>query len=218
MITGTESGWVAVTQRRVHFDHRGEEGDYLDARWMAHLTDSRLLLVPNNLPAARHMLANVPLTAIILSGGNDLPGASHRTDLAPERDAVEDWLLGMAEQQLVPVIGICHGAQVIAVRHGACLAEGSSQHAGTRHLVRTVAQTPWGWPPTFTVTSHHRDVLSAQSFPDDLQVLALAEDSTVEAYAHRHLPWWGLMWHPEREQPPATGAHALHHLLHTLTP
>ncbi|MEV4195598.1 hypothetical protein, partial [Streptomyces toxytricini] len=28
---------------------------------------------------------------------------------------------------------------------------------------------------------------------------------TVEAFAHRDLPWWGLMWHPERDRRPSYG-------------
>jgi putative glutamine amidotransferase len=27
----------------------------------------------------------------------------------------------------------------------------------------------------------------------------LADDSTVEACKHKTLPWYGIMWHPERK-------------------
>ncbi|MGW1071555.1 gamma-glutamyl-gamma-aminobutyrate hydrolase family protein [Streptomyces sp. NPDC002537] len=209
-------GWVAVTQRRVRFDHRGEEGDYLDGRWMSLLSDHRLMLVPNHLAVARRTLVGLSLAAIVLSGGNDLLAAPSCTDRAPERDAVEDWLLQHAERCVVPVVGICRGAQALAVRAGARLADGADEHAGTRHAVRAVTATPWGWPKEFTVASHHRYVLPADRFPADLRVLALADgDDTVEAFAHRRLPWWGLMWHPEREQHPGPATRALHHLLRT---
>ncbi|MFF3378148.1 gamma-glutamyl-gamma-aminobutyrate hydrolase family protein [Streptomyces sp. NPDC002680] len=199
----------------MRFEHRDEAGDYLDTRWMAHLTGHRLLLIPNHLATVRRTLAGLPLAAILLTGGNDLSGAPGGTDLAPERDETEGWLLDHAQRHQVPVIGVCRGAQALAVRAGARVADGRLRHAGTRHRVHTVAQTPWEWPDTFTVSSHHRYILPAAGLPDELRVLALADgDSTVEAFVHRRLPWWGLMWHPEREDPPGPAARALHHLLH----
>ncbi|MEV7869203.1 gamma-glutamyl-gamma-aminobutyrate hydrolase family protein [Streptomyces sp. NPDC088124] len=210
--------WVAVTQRRVHFEQRDETGDYLDARWMPLLAAHRVVPVPNDLGAARRLLAGVPLAAIVLSGGNDLPGAPGAADCAPARDEVEDWLLDRAEQRRTTVVGICRGAQALAVRAGARLADGAPQHAGTRHEVRSVASTPWGWPATFAVASHHRHVLPAVGLPPALRVLAVADGGgTVEALGFRRLPWWGLMWHPERESPPGPAARALAHLLgHTI--
>lgn len=207
-------GWVAITQRRVRFEQRREEGDYLDARWMPLLTDHRTVLVPNNLGAARRLLTDLPLAAIVLSGGNDLPGAPGAADRAPARDEVEHWLLDRAEHHRTTVVGICRGAQALAVRAGARLADDALRHAGTRHEVQAVAPTPWDWSKTFTVASHHRHVLPAAGLPSALRVLAVADGGdTVEAFAYGRLPWWGLMWHPERESPPRPAARALTHLL-----
>ncbi|MCX4581283.1 gamma-glutamyl-gamma-aminobutyrate hydrolase family protein [Streptomyces sp. NBC_01571] len=207
-------GWIAVTQRRVRFAERGEEGDYLDARWMPLLAGHRVALVPNDVGAARALLAGLPLTAIVLSGGNDLPSAPGATDHAPTRDAVEDWLLHHAEQHGTTVIGICRGAQAIAMRAGARLTDDAPRHAGTRHQVTAVRATAWSWPAAFTVTSHHRHVLPTGSWPAVLPVIAVADGGdTVEAFTHACLPWWGLMWHPEREQPPGPATRALSHLL-----
>lgn len=206
--------WVALTQRRVHFEQRGEEGDYLDTRWMPLLAGHRPVLLPNDLDSVRRLLAGLPLAAVVLSGGNDAPGAPGAADLAPARDEVERWLLDHAEHHRTTVIGICRGAQVLAVRAGARLLDGASRHAGTRHEVRAAASTPWSWPAAFTVTSHHRHVLPSAGLPSALRVLAVADGGdTVEAFAYGHLPWWGLMWHPERESPPGPAADALAHLL-----
>ncbi|MGV9816366.1 gamma-glutamyl-gamma-aminobutyrate hydrolase family protein [Streptomyces cellulosae] len=209
-----QEGWVAVTQRRVRFPARGEEGDYLDARWMPLLAGHRVVLVPGDLGAARRLLDGLELAAIVLSGGNDVSGAPGAADRAPERDAVEHWLLDRAEQNGTTVIGVCRGAQVLAARAGARLAENAAGHAGTCHEVRAAAPAGWGWPETFTVASHHRHTLPAAGLPHGLRVLAVADGgTTIEAFAFERLPWWGLMWHPERESPSGPATRALAHLL-----
>ncbi|MEU6245692.1 gamma-glutamyl-gamma-aminobutyrate hydrolase family protein [Streptomyces sp. NPDC047024] len=214
-----QEGWVAVTQRRVRFPTRGEEGDYLDARWMPLLASHRVVLVPGDLGAARRLLDGLELAAILLSGGNDVPGAPGAVDLAPQRDAVEHWLLDRAERSgTTTVVGVCRGAQVLAARAGARLAEDAPRHAGTRHEVRAVVPASWGWPETFTVASHHRHVLPAAGLPAGLRVLAVADGgATVEAFTYERLPWWGLMWHPERESPPRHATRALAQLLDATT-
>ncbi|MBT2417996.1 gamma-glutamyl-gamma-aminobutyrate hydrolase family protein [Streptomyces sp. ISL-22] len=211
----TRGEWVAISQRQVTFPHRSETGDYLDREWygLEAFRGRRLLAVPNSLDAARRTLSGLHLAAVVLTGGNDVPSAPEPQDLAPGRDAVESWLLDRAEAQGTPVIGVCRGAQLIASRCGARLVDGGHAHAGTRHLVRAVGVAPWRWPETFTVASHHRWALPAVGLPERLRPLALAPDDTVEAFAHRDRPWWGLMWHPEREFPAGPAADALTHLL-----
>ncbi|MFD8636316.1 gamma-glutamyl-gamma-aminobutyrate hydrolase family protein [Streptomyces sp. NPDC059533] len=212
-------GWIAITQRHVRYPHRSEEGDYLDRQWYAleAVSNQRLLPVPNNLPTAQRTLRDLPLAAVILTGGNDLPSVPDPNDVAPERDRVETWLLEQAEELRTPVIGICRGAQSIAHRFGARLVDGQHGHAGTRHHVRSTGDAPWQWPEQFTVASHHRWAIPADGLPEQLRPLALAEDDTVEAFAHRDLPWWGLMWHPEREIPAGPAADALTFILNHST-
>jgi hypothetical protein len=43
--------------------------------------------------------------------------------------------------------------------------------------------------------------------------VALAADHTIEAFQVGRLPWWGLMWHPEREDPPGQAGTVLEWLL-----
>jgi putative glutamine amidotransferase len=42
--------------------------------------------------------------------------------------------------------------------------------------------------------------VSAEGLADCLLPLATAQDGTIEACQHRSLPWYGIMWHPEREE------------------
>lgn len=141
-------GWIAITQRHVSYPHRSEEGDYLDRQWYAleAVSNRRLLAVPNNLPIAQRTLRGLPLAAVILTGGNDLPSVPDPNDVAPERDRVETWLLEQAEELRTPVIGICRGAQSIAHRFGARLVDGQHGHSGTRHHVRSTGDAPGSGP------------------------------------------------------------------------
>lgn len=202
------AGWVAITQRGERIERRAETGDFLDRRFytLPTLAGYRVLPVPGDLAAARRLLEGITLHAVVFSGGNDLPQAPAAYDVDPERDGVESWLLQRAAAEATVVIGICRGAQMIAAACGARLGSDPAGHAGTRHTVHAAAaQTAPAWPRDFQVSSHHRHVLPRDGFPQDLQVLAVAADDTVEAFAHRELPWWGLMWHPEREEHPGPG-------------
>jgi Predicted glutamine amidotransferases len=205
---------VVLTQRSIPVEHRGEVGDYLDRRWvelLSALSQQPLLMLPNHVTAARTCLSKQRPALIILTGGNNLnlPGAG---DTSEARDEVESWLCAQAEADAIPVLGVCRGAQFLAARAGAMPVQAPG-HAGRTHLVEVVTDPGWGWPASFRVTSHHNWVLPASALPQRLDVIAVADDKTVEAFGHRELPQWGLMWHPEREQPGGSGQNALRSIL-----
>lgn len=137
---------VLLTQRVVEFPGRGERGDYLDHRWCQLLVElgTRPYLAPNYLPAANALYEEVKPTLIIFTGGNNLEvdksdfaaveSRNYVTDVAPERDAVEKHLYKLAQRDDVITLGVCRGAQLLAVEEGAVLHHNPA-HAGTRHLV-----------------------------------------------------------------------------------
>lgn len=205
---------IVLTQRSVPVEDRGEVGDYLDRRWielLSALSEHPLMMLPNHLTAARACLAEQRPALIILTGGNDLslPGAD---DTSQARDEVESWLCTWAEADGIPVLGVCRGAQFLATRAGGDLAR-APDHAGSTHWVQVITDPGWGWPTSFPVASHHNWALPVSTLPQRLDVIAVAEDHTVEAFVHRELPQWGLMWHPERELPGGSGRAALRSIL-----
>lgn len=124
------------------------------------------------------------VSALILSGGDD-PG------VFPVRDETELALLDWAAAEERPVLGICRGMQLMAIRAGARL-KPINGHVATRHRVEgSIAGD---------VNSFHN--LGLDGCPPEFKILATSQDGEIEAMAHQTLPWEGWMWHPEREPTP----------------
>ncbi len=182
---------LAITQR-VSVDPRGERRDCLDQNWTSFLHACGLVPVPlpNMAAAAQSICRVIPLAGIVLSGGDDLVpyGGS-----APERDATENALIELAEEQGVPLLGVCRGMQAIQHRFGIELTRVSA-HVTCAQRIRI--DGAWA-----TVNSYHR--WGARETCDPLEVWATAEDGVIEAVRHTSRPMLGIMWHPERLSPHA---------------
>jgi N5-(cytidine 5'-diphosphoramidyl)-L-glutamine hydrolase len=180
---------VAVTQRADSLVERNERRDALDQRLCRWLIAAGHFPVP--VPNAfdprtlEIWLERVMPEALVLSGGNDLHEAT-------DRDDTEHRLIDYARRRCLPALGICRGMQILATTEGATLAR-TRGHANARHSLNAAN----GLELPASVNSFHDWTLVA--CPADFQVLARAEDGSIEAIGHRILPWEGWMWHPERE-------------------
>ena len=185
---------VVISQRIDNHIDRNERRDGLDQRLCSLIFAAGLLPVPipNSFhfePRSKRQIKDafdkwinaINPGAILLSGGNDIGDF-------PDRDNVENWLLDHAEQNKLPVLGICRGMQIMAVRFGAKL-DPLKGHVGTQHNLCGVIKGK--------VNSYHnKGILEC---PHKFRILARSEDRNIEAIGHETLPWEGWMWHPERE-------------------
>lgn len=160
--------------------------------------------------------------ALILSGGVDIHPSFYGNPVtdytgAPEkfnvkRDEYEIAAFHMAQDNALPVLGICRGMQLINVIHGGTM----KQHLGTDHLVDKHIGNPdkshpvtiqdgtllydiIGTAYTRVNSAHHQSV---DKLGTGLQVNALSEEGIIEGVERSDStgkPFLlAVQWHPER--------------------
>jgi N5-(cytidine 5'-diphosphoramidyl)-L-glutamine hydrolase len=180
---------VAITQRVSVVSAYGERHDCLDQAWTKFLSACGLLpvLLPNVPEVALALCAGVGIAGLVLTG-NDF---SVLGGDVPERDAVENALLDLAERRGLPVLGVCRGMQVIQQRFAVPLRRVEG-HVAQRQVIRIEAE------PREVNSYHH---FAAFDSRPPLDVWAVADDGVVKAIRRSTQPMTGIMWHPERFSP-----------------
>jgi N5-(cytidine 5'-diphosphoramidyl)-L-glutamine hydrolase len=181
---------VGVTQRISVVPAYGERRDCLDQSWTKFLAACGLLpvLLPNVTEVALALCEGTGIAGLVLTGGNDLAALGGD---APERDALENALLDLAERHRLPVLGVCRGMQVIQQRFAIPLRRVEG-HVTQRQVIRINGEPK-------EVNSYHH--FAAFDTRPPLDVWAVAEDGVVKAVRHSAQPMTGIMWHPERSEP-----------------
>jgi N5-(cytidine 5'-diphosphoramidyl)-L-glutamine hydrolase len=189
---------VAITQRVSVVPEYSERRDCLDQAWPRFLEACGLLplALPNVSEVALPMCAAANVAGIVLTGGNDLVEFGGE---APERDALENALLDLAEERNLPVVGVCRGMQVIQRRCGVPLRRVDG-HVTARQVISVNGQPQ-------QVNAYH--CFGATESRPPLKTWAVADDGVIKAVQHSAHPITGIMWHPERNRPFAAADIAL---------
>lgn len=174
---------IAVSQRTRYLKYYNEYDDALDQCWHHFFLACGLtpLLLPNQINLAQSLLQLSPLTGIVLTGGDD----------HPKRITVENYLLEFAIKNRIPLIGVCHGMQMIQ-RYFGLIMEPCEGHI-------TDQQQIWLDNKLITVNSYH--TYGTKNSISKLHVLAKSSDGIIKAIQHSSYPITGIMWHPERLSP-----------------
>ena len=193
---------LAITQRVEVVAAYDERRDCLDQQWQVLFEQlgHQLVPVPNSLQSPAGWADSLNLDGLVLTGGNDLADLPGAGNPAPERDRTEAGLLAWAVDSGCPVLGVCRGLQLINVWQGGVLTRVDG-HVACRHRLEVCAGNVPGLTDGMEVNSFHGWGLPADGLGEALEVLARAGDGSIEALRHQTLPWLGIMWHPEREQP-----------------
>lgn len=175
------------------------------------------LLLPTCTPPQmwQHMIKQVH--ALILSGGGDpdaflygceaLPKQGY---VQPDRDRMELYLARYALRTKLPLLGICRGAQIMALAQGGTLYQDITEVAAVQHQQKA----PRNYPihgvtvlkesllyqitglKSFRVNSFHHQAI--RKVGKGMKVAAVATDDIIEAVEVPLHPFaLGVQWHPE---------------------
>ncbi|KAA3613460.1 MAG: aminodeoxychorismate/anthranilate synthase component II [Planctomycetota bacterium] len=140
----------------------------------------------NDALSVEEMLQRQP-SAVVLSPG---PGRPQQAGICPALIA--------ALPESIPLLGVCLGHQALVEHYGGALECDPVPTHGKASLVHHDNQSLFkGLPNPFPAGRYHSLRAVRDQLPDVLQLTAWTEDGWVMAVQHRHLPRWGIQFHPE---------------------
>jgi len=160
------------------------------------------------------------LNGILLTGGEDIHPSfygeevlSDSVEVTNERDFLEMELVKKAQENEIPILGICRGPQVINVVFGGNLyqdldlrKESTLDHNNSgkpkysnRHLVVLAENSKLfniiGKKEIWVNTYHHQIIKNMAT--DFLATAVTKEDQVIEGIEHKNSRIIGVQWHPE---------------------
>lgn len=125
---------------------------------------------------------------ILISPGPDVPRAYPQ-------------LFSMLENyhQKKSILGVCLGHQTLCEFFGGSLYNlASVRHGQKRTLkVRLISPLFLNFPQVFDIGLYHSWAVSAEYFPECLEITAFCDENVVMAMQHKTLPVYGVQFHPE---------------------
>lgn len=202
---------IAITLRVVENQSYPERRDCISHDWIHYLESRGIypVLIPNAISSPASFLKSIGgVNGILLTGGNDT-GIEGVVDDAPERDRLERSLIQYAESSNLPLLGVCRGMQTLNLYYKGTIIshlsrKGKGAHVNTNHtitLIREHVELPTDWQDQFEVNSFHDHGVDFETLSPQLAPFAVADNGVIEGLKHPKLPFWGLQWHPERNNP-----------------
>lgn len=152
------------------------------------------LLVIRNDEKTLDEIEELDFSGIVLSPG---PGIPENSGLLMA--LIDRW------HNRVPILGICLGHQALGTYFGLELIKAPYPIHGKVSTIETINHPMWkGLPDKFDVCRYHSLVLDFKLIREDtnqggilIPTARSQDDGTNMAIAHKHLPIWGIQFHPE---------------------
>lgn len=189
---------ILISQKAA-LDRHGQKIDSLEQGYYRYFDyfGIRLFPVPNFIDGLDEFLTEVDYKGLILSGGG---GISPKA----ERYKVEAELIKKCAALKRPILGICHGMQMLNYYFGGSITKQIHKtstvrrSAGETHPVK-ITKRLFGPAGRITVNQYHDDGIKKDQVADDFDIFAVDNDlDIVEGIVHKKLPIVGIQWHPER--------------------
>lgn len=98
----------------------------------------------------------------------------------------------------VPILGVCLGHQVIGYVFGGKIVRAKKLMHGKTSLVYHKAEGIFeGLASPIEATRYHSLVISPDTLPKELELLAWTKDHEIMGIRHKHCPLHGVQFHPE---------------------
>lgn len=197
---------IAISQKQDK-NKWGEFIDSLENNYINYLEKFgiKLIPIPNSSKNILSYFKKFPISAIILSGGNDVNPELYGEEIkegfsiSKQRDETEKKLLEIAVKKKIPVLGICRGMQFINTYFNGKL-EKVEEHTRKNHKIKITGETKDVLGDEIEVNSYHNYGISKNTLSNKLNSFANAE-GIVEGIFHPFFPIGGIQWHPERDSP-----------------
>ena len=187
---------------RILLSGNGKRDNYIDA-----VNNCGGIAVPQYCPDV-----SSEYDGLIICGGNDIDPAYYNekmngsVNIDAKRDMAEFALAKAFAEKKKPIFGICRGCQLLNVAFGGNLYQdisNASEHCSFSdydlvHKV-TVKNDRFLYKmygAEFYVNSFHHQAI--KEIGNGFDVLATADNTTIEGIIHKELPIFGVQWHPER--------------------
>ncbi|HEX8591455.1 MAG TPA: gamma-glutamyl-gamma-aminobutyrate hydrolase family protein [Candidatus Paceibacterota bacterium] len=128
-----------------------------------------------------------PHDLIILSGSSRYPIVYHLDLLKGE--------LELIRRASVPLLGICYGAELLAVAYGGKLLDKGHKQTGIYTIAPESRDPLFLGRESFDVYEAHRWVI--ETLPEEIEVLARSP-AGPEVIRHKTRPQYGFQFHPEK--------------------
>lgn len=99
----------------------------------------------------------------------------------------------------VPILGVCLGHQAICEAYGGTISYAKTLMHGKQSKITLVNSNPLfkGLADKITVGRYHSLSVMEKGFPEDLKIVAKAEDGEIMAVSHKKYKTYGVQFHPE---------------------
>jgi anthranilate synthase component II len=107
-------------------------------------------------------------------------------------------LISACAEARLSLLGVCLGHQAIGAAFGARIERAPKAMHGKTSIIRhNGAGLFAGLPSPLVAARYHSLVIASAGSPNCLEVIARAEDGTIQGVQHRSLPIAGVQFHPE---------------------